>query len=75
MINDISVYYPFRSQPKEPIHKHTSKRFCSTPASPDPHPLHQKIDSWVIVVSSSSAFIPFTELPLLLRRGLHTATE
>ena len=42
---------------------------------PGPHPLHQKIDSWVIVVSSSSAFIPFTELPLLLRRGLHTATE
>lgn len=43
--------------------------------APGPHPLHQKIDSWVIVVSSSSAFIPFTELPLLLRRGLHTATE
>ncbi len=35
----------------------------------------QKIDSSVRVVSSSSAFMPITELPLPLSRGLHTATE
>ena len=35
----------------------------------------QKIDSSVSVVSSSSAFIPITELPFSLSRGLHTATE
>ena len=34
----------------------------------------QKIDSLVSVVKISSAFIPITELPLLLSRGLHTAT-
>ena len=37
--------------------------------------LRQNIDSLVIVVSSSSAFMPITELPLLLSLGLHTATE
>ena len=35
---------------------------------------HQNIDSLVSVVNISSAFIPITEFPLLLRRGLHTAT-
>ena len=36
---------------------------------------NQNIDSFVIVVSNSRAFMPFTELPLLFNRGLHTATE
>ena len=35
----------------------------------------QKIDSSVSVVSSSKAFMPITELPLVSRRGDHTATE
>ena len=33
------------------------------------------MDSFVLVVSSSRAFIPITELPLLLSLGLQTATE
>lgn len=35
----------------------------------------QNIDSRVLVVSNSRAFIPIIEFPFLLRRGDHTATE
>lgn len=35
---------------------------------------HQKMDCSVLVVRSSRAFMPMTELPFLLSRGLHTAT-
>ena len=73
MINDISVCYPFRFNP---IHKQAVNQFCSeNPKASTYYSPHQKMDSWVIVVNSSSAFIPLTELPLLFRRGLHTATE
>ena len=71
MINDISVYYYTLIQFTNKL----SIGFVPTHHSLNNLPPHQKMDSWVIVVNNSSAFMPLTELPLLFRRGLHTATE